>query len=419
MKNFLLLLFIFSTSTLFAQWEKIYEVENNNLYFLHINPQGKLMVGAERAEIHYQNDNDDFEVSDLQSFGFISDIDFENNEIGYAGGGCYYTFDECLPNTVYKTIDGGESWNLIYKHGSTGVFNSIEVVGEGEIFALSDYEDLSYSSDGGETWSVSKINPDYEYGFYGQLRFLDRNTAFVIGRGGPALSGNYSVLYKSSDGGQTWKDIFNTSLFATNFQDYFFLDAYNIYTTHGNGQIAHTTDGGENWTFFNYTSNTAEFAQKIIFTSAKMGYIISNDQIEHKSYIYKTTDGGQTWNIDYTPESGYVTDIVFEDSENGYAIVDYRKIYKRSGTPSILTDEPSEILAIPNPVHNQLQLSVQDLPLGSYQLTVFNALGQNVLTTDQIYSAIDVQKLMTGVYFLEIRNSESTLVGHGKFVKNP
>lgn len=159
-----------------------------------------------------------------QSIGDIA-IDQNNPRTLYAGTG-----ESNMRNSVsygdgmYKSTDGGENWvktgldsteNIakIAIHPSNG--NILFVAAPGPLFKDSPHRGLYKSADGGKTWvkalyisekagvadvSIDPLNPDIVYATTWEFR----RTPFSFNSGGPG-----GGIWKSTDGGNTWKRIQN------------------------------------------------------------------------------------------------------------------------------------------------------------------------------------------------------------------
>lgn len=417
MKKILLILLVFSSTTTFGQWEEFFTAEGKQIHFAELNPNGKLLLGLNQNDVYYQIERNTFGLYDLDGLGYLSAMAFQNSEVGFMGGGCFYTFDQCLANTLYKTTDGGETWNLMHQYGSFGIFNSISILDNGEIFALSEYEELIHSTDGGQTWTVITINPDDEFFQQQGLQFVNSQVGYLSGQA--YMSGVYRTLFKTTDGGQTWTMIYGSAEETKGVQEYYFFDEYTGFATHRNGQIARTTDGGYTWTKINFSTNTDEFAMRIYFPTANIGYLTTGETGNgnfQKGRLYRTEDGGLTWTLEFQYDNGFLNDIDFLDAENGYLIAGSQKVYKRSGTVET-SDTPLDLAIFPNPAKDYFNINVMNLPTGEYQLNVLNVLGQIVITTDNLYHPVNIQKLAAATYIVEIRNEEQELIGRTKLVK--
>jgi photosystem II stability/assembly factor-like uncharacterized protein len=96
-----------------------------------------------------------------------------------------------------------------------------------------------------------------------------------------------------------------------------FTDTLNGWVCGDSGTVVHTTNGGVNWV--QQTTNVDYFVEDICFTSKFNGWGIANDFVFYKSYIMRTTDGGENWNLSPYPDSTIILDAVyFLDSLNGY-----------------------------------------------------------------------------------------------------
>lgn len=134
-----------------------------------------------------------------------------NRSVGYGDG-------------VYKSTDGGKSWKNMGLHDSQHIGRIIVdprdsdvvfVAAEGPLWSPGGDRGLFKTTDGGQTWkAVLQIsentgvtslaydprNPDVMYAASYQRR---RNVGLLIG-GGPE-----SAIYKTSDGGESWKQLTN------------------------------------------------------------------------------------------------------------------------------------------------------------------------------------------------------------------
>lgn len=66
---------------------------------------------GEKTSIYDLNSATTSEMANrFYAYGFITSSLVVDNSISYFGSGCYYSFDECPANTLYKTEDSNESW---------------------------------------------------------------------------------------------------------------------------------------------------------------------------------------------------------------------------------------------------------------------------------------------------------------------
>lgn len=413
MKTLLLFLTGLVTLPCFAQWNYFHQVNNDYFYVLTEN-NNQLFLGAEQANIYAQTTGNNFDIIELQKSGFLYDIAFANNEVGYAGSGCYYTTDDCPETTLYKTLDGGKTWELIHQFGITGVIVSVEIIDENRLYVLPEYGEVQYSNDGGETWTTILV--DENINRFEQLQFIDKNIGFVIGSVYTQGVGYHNVLLKTTDAGQTWTEIYYAADENNKFESYFMVNHQTGFVTAKNGEIHQTIDGGTTWNPIQLSSNPYVFCSKIFFISNQVGYVSGVDEDANISYLYRTNDGGNTWAIDLELASELITDFYFSDSENGYLIANYNKIYQRNGIIESSTIQ-YDLEISPNPTIDYFTINIE-LPLNkNFQMTVFDATGRRVFSTSQVYQKVYTSEWKSGIYFIEVRNNDNEIISRGKLVK--
>jgi photosystem II stability/assembly factor-like uncharacterized protein len=159
-----------------------------------------------------------------QSIGAIA-INQKNPNIVFAGTGeSNMRNSVSIGNGLYRSTDAGENWSKVgldsTEHISKIVIdpkdpNNIYVAAPGPLWSDSKHRGLYKSSDGGKTWdkvlyinekagcadvSVDPENPEIVYASTWEFRRLP----YAFNSGGTG-----SGLYKSTDGGKTWKELSN------------------------------------------------------------------------------------------------------------------------------------------------------------------------------------------------------------------
>jgi photosystem II stability/assembly factor-like uncharacterized protein len=97
-----------------------------------------------------------------------------------------------------------------------------------------------------------------------------------------------------------------------------FVDSLTGWAAGEAGTIIRTTDGGNSWDIQNSTVQT--FITDIFFTDKNLGWATTiNDVFPFNSVILKTTNGGDEWSAENYPDSSeYIRTIFFIDSLNGF-----------------------------------------------------------------------------------------------------
>jgi photosystem II stability/assembly factor-like uncharacterized protein len=221
-------------------------------------------------------------------------VDFIDSLTGWAVG---------ANGSIIKTTDGGNKW----KHIPSGVTNTLTHVNtfDGNVIIAVGYQGkILRSSDGGGTWtsiSGSAIQDLW------RVQMINDSLGWISGR--------FSTLLKTTDGGLTWQSV------STGFpQDYWSLDFLNEnlgYISCGFGTLLKTTNGGTSWQQLYIGENVALYCVTILDeqTVVTGGF----------TRIAVSTNGGSNWNI--VSLGGIFYSIDFTDMLNGIALSD-ASVYK-------------------------------------------------------------------------------------------
>ena len=219
---------------------------------------------------------------------------------------------------IRKSYDGGASWDLLDTKVTWDLY-AVFFIDDNVGFASGE-NGVIKTTDAGKTWSVS-FDDDYsqeptwkDFVWY-SIYFVNGSTGYVINDCG--------ALYKTVDAGANWnKSSFPFSISASQvqyFNQVFFVDASNGYVcltnyTDNDGEIYRTTDGGGSWeeVFVNSGDWLGRYIQ---FADANHGYAIKNANV-----IRKTNDGGKTWVDIHIGINDYLIRLHFINSSIGYAV---------------------------------------------------------------------------------------------------
>ncbi len=173
---------------------------------------------------------------------------------------------------IYKSLDGGESWNLVSDNLTQGVYaNKILVNNKNYIFAANSHG-LFRSTDNGNSWEWLT---NYDFG--------TTNTLLLLG-GDTLNASTQNGLYISIDDGNTWNSL-TTNLsnvwintFARNTQHRIFIGS-------PDGTIYSSTNEGQSWDSIiicDYSINSISTFNNSVFVATDIG-------------IYRSLDGGGNW----------------------------------------------------------------------------------------------------------------------------
>ncbi len=173
---------------------------------------------------------------------------------------------------------------------------------------------LYRTADGGRTWTKVSLPSGDQLPAGG---FSFNPVAGPAGPGNELWAGTSKqgtsdvILYHTTDGGATWQ----TTTVATGYTNGIpvhpgavsFVDAVHgwlmVSPEHGMnsepGELLATNDGGKTWTEVTHDGpnpGDMPFGGSILFTSTTDGWLVGSQTSTTQDYLYRTTDGGKTWN---------------------------------------------------------------------------------------------------------------------------
>ena len=255
---------------------------------------------------------------------YYTEIEFADLNTGYAVG----MFDH--KNTVLrKSVDGGTSWVDVETTQIPGYVTSVSVLGPDDIWVgagkfnsaqLPYPASIYHSTDGGVTWTPQIIGESFELpDLVTGVHFFDQLNGFAM---------NSRQVFSTSDGGQTWNHTFVEPLYGVsiNFYAYSWPDPQHGYFAGYGPSMVKTLDGG--LTFTNMIDGAIDRYNHVWFNDTLNG-IVSGNNDSGATIIY-TEDSGDTWNqasFDSIPD--WIGVISFADNLNGWITSD-KSIYKTS-----------------------------------------------------------------------------------------
>lgn len=154
--------------------------------------------------------------------------------------------------------------------------------------------------------------------------FINADTGFVAGE-----AFGKGVIQKTTDGGNSWNNVYTSTANLEWVEDIAFTDATNGVAVGANGTVLQTANGGSNWnvqTIANVTSFNA-----VSFANSNVGYAVGYGPGNPKSRVYKTTNGGANWNIQNTGADSTLRSVYFLSPDTGYAVGNYDLIKTTNG----------------------------------------------------------------------------------------
>ncbi len=165
------------------------------------------------------------------------------------------------------------------------------------------------TSDAGLTWvdqTVSKANLTFFDVF-----FVDKDNGWIAGHYFVNLGGYWGVIYHTNDGGENWSEQLCQGGYDA-IIGVFFNDTLNGFAVDsGWPGILNTNDGGDEWTV--YPSNWWAL-NCVFFVNDSLGWIGGWESINH------TNDGGANWNTQSPFPNIDIQDVYFIDENIGWAV---------------------------------------------------------------------------------------------------
>ncbi len=239
---------------------------------------------------------------------YLNYVEFVNENVGWVIG---------TGPTILKTTNGGASWFSQLGTISTTLW-SASFINANNGWIIGYYGKVYHTSTGGTNWLQQSQLPS---GHYYTIKFINSLTGWVAGNG-PL---NENVIYKTTDSGITWNNVYN-NLYTSGIISLSFIDETYGYGVGIWGVIMRTTNGGNSWAvltqgvndywlnsgqaisqnlawavgsfgkilhtidginWLDQVSGTSERFNSVYMVNPWVGYIVSND-----GHIYKTNSGG-------------------------------------------------------------------------------------------------------------------------------
>jgi len=331
--------------------------------------------------------------------GTFTDIDFFNDSVGIG----------IIGTLIYKTIDGGKSWkvNDIRDFVLSYELSTVEFLNSDTVYISSGNSlgGIIKTMNGGNLWKIINDNK------FREIQFINSNVGY-------ALDILYSKVYKTTDRGDTWSVVFEENS-IDDILDIHFVDESLGFIVGDYGLYYKTIDGGLNWK--KIVINSSIDFKAINFFDHKIGYISGEDSYVVR--IYKTLDGGETWNMESIP---YISN---PDGLRSIAITENRKVFVSGNNGVILHDSISsdgfdlirsvsnnrnDIIFYPNPFTEYIRFDgVERYPI---VIEIFDISNKSVFKKELNNPFIDLSYLNKGFYIIKIDCKENVYIK--KVIKN-
>jgi subtilisin family serine protease/photosystem II stability/assembly factor-like uncharacterized protein len=311
---------------------------------------------------------------------------------------------------LFKTIDGGKSWSVVYQADLGAWWNGIAMTSRDTGYAISDAPQnrtrflIVKTTDGGNTWNELPNAPltNGDFGWTRSINFVNS----LVGFFGGATNGN---LYATSDGGTSWR---KESTGGGYVGAIFFRDEQNGVRVSNNPPYLQQFSEGM-WRDVSTINAPLESATGIRETARV--WVGGNQR------VWNSTDGGTTFREETLPnedDDKLIQLLATKEGRNAraLALTQGGQLFEQltdlqSGKP--VSSEP-QILELsqnyPNPFNPITTIEYRVLEAGFVSLKVYDVLGREVATLVSGFQEpgayrvdFNASRLASGVYFYRLQ----------------
>lgn len=271
-------------------------------------------VGNGGVIIHTQDGGQNWVHQDSGAENDIVDVVFLNRNYGWASS-FNYTVSP-YGTILLKTYNGGQDW-ISEPYPEVNLFmNCILMLDSMNMWMGGSPHAIVNSRDAGETWQQATVDTSI-LAFFPVLsiRFQDENIGYACG-GMFEIAG---VIWRTTDGGETWTAIDPIYAPADEVYELHLYDSLNVIGAGGDPDFGYgvafirTHNGGLTWEYeelgLQGNSYDLDFRNELEAWSP----------LGPKKKLIYSLDGGNTWTEIDTPEQTAIFDMMFPDSLHGFS----------------------------------------------------------------------------------------------------
>jgi photosystem II stability/assembly factor-like uncharacterized protein len=237
---------------------------------------------------------------------YVRALEFTDAKTGFLGNiGPGYFPDVTDRQPLYVTQDGGAHWTAITLVGGRQIAGvcAIDVLKvDGKVLAVraggrvGGPAGMLESFDEGRTFRARDMSG--VTGMILDIHFIDANTGFIAGASDAEEAKAHARILKTTDGGKTWRAVFDSDragdnnwklAFPSARVGYATIIAYQAPENEARGYVMKTEDGGEHWRRLTVTVDRNWVPYGINFIDDQHGWVGGS------TGGYGTSDGGKTW----------------------------------------------------------------------------------------------------------------------------
>jgi photosystem II stability/assembly factor-like uncharacterized protein len=298
---------------------------------------------------------------------------------------------------IYATSDGGRIWVKQYVDSSKTTFiNYIKMFDAQNGIVMADALTSSLppvflrTTNGGAIWKSMNDSTigGYSSGQWSMLSFLSPDTGYFFSMGDTAVS----KLYKTFDGGKTWKKTNYPARVAFCVK----FSTERIGMVGFVGYIRRTRDGGDTWEQYSYPSTSLVMDIEFMKNDPSKVWLLTQGE------LFYSSDTGRTWKLN-VGLSKICDDVNFPDTTHGWIVGQNIVLYTDNPLPvGVLRQKegsvPLDIMLAqnyPNPFNPSTNIEFS-LPIRCrVELTIYDVLGR-------VVAALKREELPRGTSILSV-----------------
>jgi photosystem II stability/assembly factor-like uncharacterized protein len=313
--------------------------------------------------------------------------------------------------TVFRTYDAGGTWESIGYPELPDAFwiEDVEFIDRDHGWIVGLDQDLGHAksvyrtTDGGTTWNLGMNQNTFMFA----VDFHDRSTGWIASTG--------PLYFRTTNEGASWtQGALPSSDMSPMVTDMEFANASVGWAVGWYGYVAKSTNGGVTWQLQSFGS-PAPHAFGLDVVSASEAWVTGRDpENGDRSYVARTTNGGSTWSREHIQDFPYYMTEVDAGPGGSVWVAGYAgRVLQQPGTTvsvSLPQSTPGVLMhpVRPNPTASSATISFEIPHSASGLLDVFDVSGRRVARIWEGSAGPGVQQMhwgedaAPGTYFLKL-----------------
>lgn len=216
-----------------------------------------------------------------------------------------------LKNVLSQNVDLEWVWQNPMPNGND--LRGVQMLDENNIIVVGGAGLIMQTSNAGSFWTM-KYNTANVHWKFNDVFFIDQVTGWAVGEGD--VHDDILVIAKTTDGGSSWlrQNVANVTHAIP--ISVFFANADTGYVAGEDGMFLRTTNGGFTWERKPVWGGLVSPINDVYFIDSKVGWVVS--QSAEVGLALKTTDAGETWNLQFSVVFSMFRTLFMVNAQVGY-----------------------------------------------------------------------------------------------------